>query len=333
MSNQPCISVIVAVYNVEQYVAQCCHALFAQTLENLEFVFIDDGSQDNSLDVVRSVLLEYPDRFHQVKIIEHEKNLGISKTRKDGVKNATGEYIIHCDPDDWIELNMYEKLYSKAISENADMVICDLWYHNADEASYGTERPKELSAKSILASCLYAQHPQMHCYLWNKLIKSFYYHAVEWPENISFCEDVIACSQILSNSSLKISYVNQALYHYRIRESSLSKRQYTKQNIENDYEVISLLYSHLEGDPELYRIWQACVPFYMLGTFGSSRRLFSNKEYKDKYRRYRNCIWQNKSLSAWFKLLFYFATYNYFLSFALFKGGLKIKNFLHQIDS
>ena len=336
-SQKPYVSVIVAVFNVEQYIAQCCHSLFAQTLDNIEFVFIDDCSPDHSMEIMRSILKEYPYRASQVRIIEHKTNKGVSKTREEGVNAATGEYIIHCDPDDWIELDMYERLYEKAMAEDADIVLCNLWYHYFNDPTpyYGTEKPKELTSRSLLASCLGRQHPLMNCYLCNKLIKASLYQNVKWPEKISCSEDSIVCAQIMRDPSLVISHINAAFYHYYIKETSLSHRSNTKQDIENDYAVIGILASHLceSGDKDLYHIWQGSIAGLMIGTLKASERYFSNKEYTAKYKRYRGDIWKSAAWSMENKILLFCATYNYYIAYTLYKMGLGIKQFLRQVKS
>lgn len=334
---RPCVSVIIACYNVEEYIEQCCHSLFAQTLENIEYIFIDDDSPDNSIQKMQSILKEYPQRASQVKVIKHKVNIGISKTREEGVKAASGEYIIHCDPDDWIELDMYEQLYNKGISEDTDIVFCDFWYHyyNDPQPYIESKRPRELTSRSLLASCLQYRSPFMGCYLWHKLIKSCHYQNVEWPQEISFCEDVIVCAQILRQPSLKIGYVAKALYHYRIKKTSLSHRALSKQDIEKDYEIISILYSHLcnSGDKELFHIWQSSIVGFMIGPLESTNRYFTNKEFSEKYRKYRNCIWKNLAFSKEKKLLLYCATYNYHITFLLYKIGIRLKSFLRKYKS
>lgn len=116
------ISVIVPIYNVKLYIERCVRSLMEQTLENIEFIFVNDCTPDDSMDILHYVLEEYPKRREQIKIIEHETNRGISAVRNTGLKNATGQYIIYCDSDDWVEKNMYEKLLVKALETSADIV-------------------------------------------------------------------------------------------------------------------------------------------------------------------------------------------------------------------
>ena len=121
------ISVIVPIYNVKLYIERCVRSLMEQTLENIEFIFVNDCTPDDSMDILHYVLEEYPKRREQIKIIEHETNRGISAVRNTGLKNATGQYIIYCDSDDWVEKNMYEKLLVKALETSADIVGCDFF--------------------------------------------------------------------------------------------------------------------------------------------------------------------------------------------------------------
>lgn len=109
----PKISVIIPVYKAEPYIERCVRSLFSQTLDDLEYIFIDDCTPDNSISVLKAVLDEYPNRRDQVKIVNHQHNQGVSQSRQDGFDATTGEYVIHCDPDDWIEPEMYELLYDK----------------------------------------------------------------------------------------------------------------------------------------------------------------------------------------------------------------------------
>lgn len=129
---RPKVSIIIPVYKVEKYIERCVRTLFGQTLDSLEFIFVDDCSPDNSIELLKKVLNDYPNRLEQVKIIRHEVNKGVGKSRQDGVDAASGEYIIHCDPDDWVELDMYEKMYTKATDENVDVVICDYYENFSD---------------------------------------------------------------------------------------------------------------------------------------------------------------------------------------------------------
>ena len=121
----PKVSVIIPVYGVENYIERCARSLFEQTLDDIEYLFIDDCTPDQSIKVLQQLLEEYPQRKHQVIIHRMEHNSGQAAVRKWGMQNATGEYVIHCDSDDWVDLDMYRAMYEKAKSDNSDFVVCD----------------------------------------------------------------------------------------------------------------------------------------------------------------------------------------------------------------
>ncbi|MFR5679074.1 MAG: glycosyltransferase [Faecalimonas umbilicata] len=121
---KPKISVIVPIYNVEKYLKKCVDSLLSQTLKEIEIILVDDESPDLS----GKIADEYGEKHRNIKII-HRKNGGLGAARNTGLKNATGEYVAFLDSDDWVQEDMYEKLYTVAIIHNADIVVsghCDV---------------------------------------------------------------------------------------------------------------------------------------------------------------------------------------------------------------
>ena len=116
----PVISIIVAVYKAESCLRRCVDSLLAQTFQDYEILLVDDGSPDRSGEICD----EYARKDNRVRVF-HKENGGVASARQCGMNNARGEYVIHADPDDWVEPNMLEELYGKAKEENADMIICD----------------------------------------------------------------------------------------------------------------------------------------------------------------------------------------------------------------
>lgn len=208
------VSVIVPVYKVERYIERCARLLFEQTLDEIEYIFVDDCTPDKSIDVLEKVLEDYPARKKQVKIIRHKVNLGVSQSRQDGVDAATGEYVIHCDPDDWVELNMYEALYTEAKRKDADMVICDFYNNNNGNQKIEIQKPDKLESLSVLEGISGRSFHRLHGSLCNKLIKSACYTGVSFPKDINYCEDVFVLFQILAKDRV-IEYLNKGYYHYK----------------------------------------------------------------------------------------------------------------------
>lgn len=119
------VSVCIPVYNVERYIERCARSLFEQTIgEEIEYIFVDDCSSDGSVETLMDILSEYPARRDQVKIIRFPCNRGVAAARTAAVAAATGECVIHCDADDYVEPVMYEKMRETLLRERADVCCC-----------------------------------------------------------------------------------------------------------------------------------------------------------------------------------------------------------------
>lgn len=207
----PKISVIVPVYKVEKYIEKCVCSLMEQTLDNIEYIFVDDCSPDNSIKILETTLGRYPHRVENVRIIHHDVNKGLSSARNSGLAVARGEYIAHCDSDDWVELTMYEKLYKKAKAENADVCFSNFYFAYNDK-----NEPYECT--SVYANKIRTINSYIKTtwtVLWNIVAKRSLYSEYKLcaPENISYCEDFYL-SVRLFYFARKIVKVDEALYYY-----------------------------------------------------------------------------------------------------------------------
>lgn len=120
------VSIIVPVYNVADHIQRCLVSLFEQTYRNIEYIFIDDCTPDNSIDILKSIIEKYPHRKPFIKIIRHEKNKGLAAARRSGILHSTGDYILHVDSDDWLDSKAVEVLIQHAIVSQADIVVFDM---------------------------------------------------------------------------------------------------------------------------------------------------------------------------------------------------------------
>lgn len=120
------VSVIVPVYGVEKYIERCARSLFEQTLDDMEFIFIDDCTPDRSIEILKIIIKDYPQREQQIRIERMPVNSGLAAVRKYGVGCASGDYMIACDSDDYVERDMYENMYELAVKDNLDLVQCDI---------------------------------------------------------------------------------------------------------------------------------------------------------------------------------------------------------------
>ena len=149
----PKVSVIVPVYNAEKYLRRSLDSLKIQTLQEFEVILIDDGSKDFS----SAICDEYVGSDSRFSVI-HKQNEGVSAARQTGLDAAHGEYVIHVDSDDWVEPTMLEELYTKAISENADIVICDYFNNIGPKQTVCNQRPSSLEPKKILQELFQQLH-------------------------------------------------------------------------------------------------------------------------------------------------------------------------------
>lgn len=215
----PKVSVIIPVYNVANYIERCARSLFEQTLDDMEFIFVDDASPDNSVQILQETLSYYPQRKSQVYIIHHESNLGLTAARNSGLGMATGDFIANCDSDDYVSRNMYKSLYEKAIQEEADVVYCDFFMayslYNECYKTLNNDEDKTVFLKQYLL--------QSWSVLWNMIISRelLLAHNLHSPQGITYCEDFYLTVRILFYAN-KIAKINDALYYYnRANNSSI----------------------------------------------------------------------------------------------------------------
>lgn len=228
------ISIIVPVYNASKYLEDCILSVLKQTYKDFELILIDDGSKDNSLDILKR--FETFDK--RIKIYE-QKNHGVSYTRNKGIDLAKGDYILFLDSDDWIESDMLEQMYSAMIKTNVSVVRCNYFVNNLQEQYVGndffeekevTYNKKEIKDKIIPALLSNKMKSFSVLYLIDsKVLKGKIYY----NEEISMLEDQIFCLKMLSKID-KITFIHNPLYHYRVNESSVTvKVECIKNNIEN----------------------------------------------------------------------------------------------------
>lgn len=220
----PKVSVIIPVYGVENFIERCARCLFLQTLDDMEYIFVDDSTRDNSIRILNKVLEEYPNRQNQVRIIHHDRNMGLAAARKTGMKNATGEYLISCDSDDWVELNAYEEMYRMAIDNKADMCICDSKHHLKD-GILDFHYPDFVKPENWLLNC----RDVKIWTLWDRMIRTEIIQDNELygEEGADMWEDLCVTLRATYCAN-KIVQTHKILYHYnRLNDDSVSSRKIT----------------------------------------------------------------------------------------------------------
>lgn len=224
--NRPKVSVIVCVYGVEAYIERAARSLFEQTLDSIEYIFVDDCTPDASFAVLERVLADYPQRRPQVRILRHEKNQGVAAARTTGMKAMTGEYMIHCDPDAWLEPDAYAAMYTKAKEKGADAVFCGSVWHYPDrqEVHRVNERVDGTGWQALWHGSIFGS-------LWYALINSdiIKEHEIYAFPGLNNGEDRGVILRMLVFAQ-KLAKIDKPLYHYdRIREGAMTLTpQYNK---------------------------------------------------------------------------------------------------------
>lgn len=188
---------------------RCAKSLFEQTYPDLEYVFIDDCTPDRSIDVLRHVMDEYPDSKDRVRIIRHDCNRGLGAARNTALDNATGEFIIHVDSDDYIDRDAVRILVEEQKETDADIVTGNTLIVRA-ENSYESPDPHYYDGHSMVLAIL-----QRHHYIWNRLIRLSLYndHGIRVKEGINCCEDYQQTPR-LAYYAKKVARVNDITYYY-----------------------------------------------------------------------------------------------------------------------
>ncbi|MDD3392065.1 MAG: glycosyltransferase [Bacilli bacterium] len=266
------ISVIVPVYNVEQYLEKCLTSLINQTLEDIEIIIVNDGSPDNSQQIIDKYVSKYPDKIKSFI----KENGGLSDARNYGITKATGEYIAFIDSDDWADVKMFEIMYNKAISNYFDIVVCNVEYvYENDSKLVDSNVKKDIYDKKAIKKIMTKIYPSA----WNKIYhKNLFLNNVFFKKGVWF-EDVEFMYRLLPYVN-SIGQVDGYFVKYLQRSNSITSTfdnrifnyidnwngiiDYYKQNgLYNEYKQV-LEYSYVR---------------YLYATFIKSALKFKNKKF------------------------------------------------------
>ena len=223
LNSNPKVSVVIPVYGVEMYIERCAHALFRQTMLDIEYIFVNDCTKDASIKILLDVIERYPNRKDRIRIINHEVNMGLPAARKTGVLVAKGDYIIHCDSDDWISDDLYEKMYQSISTSNADVAICDI---RCTDGSIITSEKKGTNTLDFYSFLHNVVRMESSWSLVNKMFRrTMYFKDITFP-TAYMGEDMALCLQLLSGCQ-SLVYITDSYYYYLTNlqsESRVDKR-------------------------------------------------------------------------------------------------------------
>lgn len=246
------VSVIIPFYNSRQHLERCCRSLFSQTLQSMQFVFVDDASTDGSAETVKMILRDFPSRLPQVTIITHRDHQGVGAARQHGLEACTGEYVIHCDSDDYTDDSFYESLYQLAKQTDADIVTAGYIVETTDGKIL--QRKNALSINSAVEFSIGPQTGSLCLKLIRRsLILRHELHipvACSWGEDLCFSLETL----LLAN---RVCSLDGPCYHYVQHNHSVT-HQLTAQKCDDLVQcgtiIESFLSEHQLLEPYRYQL-------------------------------------------------------------------------------
>ncbi len=230
----PKFSIVVPIYNVESYIRDCVESLMAQTLPEIEIILVDDGSPDNC----GAIIDAYAEKDSRIRVI-HKANGGVSAARNDGLKVATGEYVIFCDSDDMMEVDACEKLYQAAKEHDADVVVGDVYRIIDGEKKYAQffNAPFYTEERQVLDDLIRVDFSRKYCHAapeggpafgyggpWNKAVKKALLDrtGICFDTSLKGIFDDILYTAYLYAEAKSVAYITEPVYDYRILEGSVT---------------------------------------------------------------------------------------------------------------
>lgn len=249
------VSICIPVYGVENYIEKCCRSLFGQSYPNIEYLFVDDCTPDNSIRHIYNVLEDFPHRKSQVKIIKHERNKGLSSARNTAIAASTGDYLMHVDSDDYIDIDVVERLLARAQETAADVVLYDIRYVYSDKTFIKhliVPNSKEECVKNTLLF-------KLNVCVWgglysSKLIKK---NGIRFVDGLNFGEDYVTKPRILYYAN-KIVHCEGCYYNYVQYNISSYTKTYKPKNVEDLICAIAILTDFFQIQKD-FSIYKDCI--------------------------------------------------------------------------
>lgn len=225
------ITIIVPVYNVEDYLPRCIESLILQKYSNIEILLINDGSLDNSLEICR----KYAEKDIRIKVFD-KVNGGVSSARNVGLENASGKYVMFVDSDDYVSKDYCQNLYNIISYSDLD-VVCTSHYNVNGDYKKVNSNTVNLKLTSYEALKRFFLGNGINCYLFSKIFKYETIKGLQFDESLESAEDVLFIYQTLKNINFASMDGTVADYFYIIREGSLTNKRLTSSRIDSSIRV------------------------------------------------------------------------------------------------
>ncbi len=296
MSNSVEVSLIMACYNAEKYIAKTLDTVCNQTFKNYEIICVNDGSSDNTLRIIE----EYQQRYPNIVVISRENNEGKNVTRL-GLKHAKGRYVCTADNDDYVSERFIEELYNTITKNDADIAVCG---YQRESFETGAVISKEMnkSDRIITVADDYGALLSINSSLWNKMFKSDVIKSILDTDEELYSMDMIYLAYAYLKAK-KIAFTKDVLYYYQIRQGS-GINVIKNNHIEEIYNALLEVKKHYISENEAMLPFLDAYAFLHLGV-SLLYRVFSNdrQSFNDTYK--KNIEFLDKNFGTWKRNKYY----------------------------
>lgn len=263
-----CVSVIVPIYNSEKYLKRCIDSLVCQTLSDMEFILINDGSTDSSDEIINS--------YNDSRIKYYKRsNHGIGATRNFGIDKANGEFIGFLDSDDYVEPDMFLKMYNKCLNDDLDIVICDHYIEDNNSKSIVNFIDFDATSLNDMPNLLL----DINLAPWNKLYsKKLFDSTTYFPVNVKY-EDTPWVALMFSRAS-RIGRINESLYHYIVHDNS--QTTVVDERVFDIFKITDLLLENLGNNDKIKSSVDDLV-IYLITKYTISQRYVRSRKMRNKF--------------------------------------------------
>ena len=319
------VTIIIPVYNVENYIRKCAISLFSQQYDNIEFIFVNDCTPDNSIKALEETVNNFPERIHQIKIINHNRNKGSAATRNSGLNVSTGQYVIFIDGDDYCEPNMINDMVYFMKENGADTVVSD-FYVNYSHKEYIKKQIPSKHGKQCISMVLQGI---LHASTCNKLLNKEIIdkNQIRFIEGLNVWEDLLFMVRYFFYAE-NIVYTNKPYLHYVQHNASQTSAMSSK-SLENLNGIVSEISSFL-SDKRLYKQYsndimqlKNTVKFVWLQSISSE----NYNKLKNLYPESNKYIWRNKVFPIYYKIALVSVVNGYYL---IAKSIVKLVGFIKE---
>ena len=239
------LSICVPIYGTEKYIERCARSLFEQDIQNVEYIFVNDCTKDAAIDVLKNVVVEYPNVRSRLKIINHETNKGLAGARLTGLQNATGEYVWCVDSDDYVEKNAVEVLLPYMLD---DYDFISFNYIIDDGKTFKRFESKKLTVGNLLIN-------RVPPSIWKCVVKKdLYVNNGIWPVvGINVSEDYLLTARLILVAQKKILLDKEFLYYYNVSNLDSYMNNMKESSYENCVDSALIIYDFYRNKDKLFK--------------------------------------------------------------------------------